>query len=284
MVDDIYNILNNFHEMFHVYVHVNNFHLLLLNHMIHNLFHQVLKNYFQLYHNQLMMMELTKNQIKEKFFKNFVFRSTSGGSVISSVNCVGGVGANKRSIITFCFMRRVEIYAYRERQTDYFYYFFFLLLNNEWMMVSRANKRKRKRVMNVKNKNETIVLLYSFALMYDNQRETRECVWEKKIFIDEPEKRTREEKEKESSRFWYGDACWIRSSWDLITSILKRVHIHIYVCSATVCVCVFTNDKPKSTDQCMRKASGQREKSGEEYICQSLNCLTNKKKESSLFY
>jgi hypothetical protein len=45
-------------------------------------------------------------------------------------------------------------------------------------------------------------------LFNDDQREARECVGEKKIFVDEPEKRTRErEKEKETSRFWYGDAC-----------------------------------------------------------------------------
>ena len=69
------------------------------------------------------------------------------------------------------------------------------------------------------------------------------------------------------------DACWIRSSWDLITSILKRAHRGLFgYCRRTVCVCVFSNDKPKSIEQCVRKASG------EEHICQLSESLTNRRK------
>ena len=70
-----------------------------------------MKDYFQLYHNQLMTKVLTNRERENKrIFKGSII-VTSSGSVTSSVNCAGGVGANKRSIITFCFMRRVEIYA-----------------------------------------------------------------------------------------------------------------------------------------------------------------------------
>ena len=76
----------------------------------------------------------------------------------------------------------------------------------------------------------------------------------------EGRKERAKERRKENSRWGYDDACWIRSSWDLITSILKRAHTHTFVCSTTVYVyvCVFTIDKPKTIDQCMRKASGQK--------------------------
>ena len=84
--------------------------------MIHNYFHQVVKNYFQQYHNQLLMKVLTKTKRRGVFFSysnltKFIVFFTSGGSVTSSVNCAGGVGANKRSIITFGSSRCVELYA-----------------------------------------------------------------------------------------------------------------------------------------------------------------------------
>ncbi len=126
-----------------------------------------------------------------------------------------------------------------------------------------------------------LLVCYSVCRMMTTNEKRENVFREKKIFIDEPEKRTRQEKKK-PSRFLYGDACWIRSSWDLITSILKHAHTHIRLLDYYMCV--FTNDKPKSTDQCIRKASGQREKSGEQHICQSLNSLTNKKKKERISF
>lgn len=52
-------------------------------------------------------------------------------------------------------------------------------------------------------------------------------------------------------------------------------HRFVRLLSNYVCVshCVFSNDKPKSIEQCVRKASG------EEHICQLSESLTNRKEK-----
>jgi len=148
-------------------------------------------------------------------------------------------------------LRYMHINREREREGDTTFFFYFL------MVVIRANKRKKINDDEDQNLSRSFALLVCFCLcrmMTTNEK--RENVFrEKKIFIDEPEKRTRRKRKekKESSRFWYGDGCWIRSSWDLITSILKRVHIHTYVYSATVCVYSPTISPNRPTNVCARR-------------------------------
>ncbi len=90
----------------------------------------------------------------------------------------------------------------REREGDTTFFFYFL------MVVIRANKRKKMNDDEEQKLRRSFALLvcYSVCRMMTTNEKRENVFREKKIFIDEPEKRTRQEKKK-PSRFLYGDAC-----------------------------------------------------------------------------
>lgn len=89
------------------------------------------------------------------------------------------------------------------------------------------------------------------------------------------ERRTNEKKKERGKR---SEA--ILLDWRLLNKVKLRFdYINIETCTqrfvrlpSSNCVCVFSNDKPKSIEQCVRKASG------EEHICQLSESLTNRRR------
>jgi hypothetical protein len=87
-------------------------------------------------------------------------------------------------------MRRLQIDAHRETEGETPLLFFFFSITYEWWLVVRIEKGE-KNDDDEEQKWDCRSRLLVFMWLDDDQRETRECVGEKKIFVDEPEKRTR---------------------------------------------------------------------------------------------